>query len=45
MRTILGRQFTDESPRNFGGLAVVVMDVKTGLAPILNLQMVELGLG
>jgi len=28
---------------NFGGLAVVVMYIETGLAPVLDFQMVELG--
>jgi hypothetical protein len=39
------RQFADESPRDFGGLAVVVMDVKTGMTPIFKFHTLHLGFG
>lgn len=42
---LLRRQFPDEGPRNFGHLAVVVMDEEAGLAPVFDFQMAETGLG
>src|SRR3990172_1431907 len=42
LNLFLRRQFPDKSPRDFGGLAVVVVDEEAGPTPILNLQVVEL---
>ena len=36
------REFPDEGPGNFRDLAVVVVDGEAGVAPILDLQMIEL---
>src|SRR6266436_4907885 len=43
--SFLGRQFADERPGYFGDLAVVVVDEEATLAPVFNLQMIELSLG
>src|SRR5438552_1919837 len=40
-RLLLGRQFADESPRNFGGLPVVVVNEETRLTPVFDLKVVE----
>jgi len=40
-----GGTFADEGPGDFGDLAVVVMDVKAGVAPILDFEAIEFGLG
>src|ERR1035437_7180293 len=45
MRAILRQQFTDKSPRDFGGLSVVIMDVESGVAPIFKFNPHDFGFG